>query len=91
RFFGSVEEVPRYAITMGVGTIQEAKRVVLMASGESKAEIIAKAIEGPITAQVTASVLQLHPDTIVFLDEAAASKLERYDYYKWVYENKPVL
>lgn len=91
RFFGSIDEVPRFAITMGVGTIQEAKRVILMASGESKADIIAKAIEGPMTAQVTASVLQLHPDTIVYLDEAAASKLERYDYYKWVYENKPAM
>lgn len=91
RFFGSVDDVPRYAITMGVGTIQEAERIILMASGESKAEIIAQAIEGPMTAQVTASVLQLHPDTLVLLDEAAASKLKRYDYYKWVYENKPVI
>ncbi|MBI1389749.1 MAG: glucosamine-6-phosphate deaminase [bacterium] len=91
RFFGSVEDVPRYAITMGVGTIQEAKQIILIASGENKAEIIAKAIEGPVTAQVTGSVLQLHAQTVVYLDEAAASKLERYDYYKWVFENKPKL
>ncbi len=90
RFFGKLEDVPRYAITMGVGTIQEASSIILVASGESKADIIAQAIEGPITSQVTASVLQLHADTTIILDQGAASKLKRYDYYKWVYDNKPV-
>lgn len=91
RFFNSADEVPRYAITMGVGAITEARRIVLLASGDSKAEVIAQAVEGPVTAQVTASVLQFHPDTVVILDKAAASKLERYDYYDWVYRNKPNL
>ncbi|NPU97125.1 MAG: glucosamine-6-phosphate deaminase [Candidatus Omnitrophica bacterium] len=89
RFFGSKDLVPRYAVTMGVGTIFEAKEIILLANGANKAETIAKAVEGPVTAQVTASILQLHPNTIFLLDEAAASKLERNDYYKWVYENKP--
>lgn len=89
RFFGSKAEVPRYAITMGVGTITEAKEIILLASGESKAATIAQAIEGPMTAWVTASILQLHPKTTFILDNAAASKLKRYDYYKWVYDNKP--
>lgn len=89
RFFGSKDQVPRYAVTMGVGTISEAKEIILLANGENKAETIAQAVEGPITAQVTASILQLHPKTTFILDEAAASKLKRYEYYKWVYENKP--
>ena len=89
RFFDKPEDVPRYALTMGIGTITEARHIILLATGENKADIIRQAIEGPVTAQVTASVLHLHPDVKFILDEAAASKLERYDYYKWVYENKP--
>jgi len=81
RFFKSIDEVPRAAITMGVGTILEARCCMLLASGEGKAEVVAKAIEGPVTSQITASALQLHPNVIVILDEAAASKLERKDYY----------
>ncbi|HEX28758.1 TPA: glucosamine-6-phosphate deaminase [Candidatus Poribacteria bacterium] len=81
RFFDSLDEVPRAAITMGVGTILEARTCLLLANGERKAEVVAKAIEGPITNQITASALQLHPNTIVVLDEGAASKLARKDYY----------
>ncbi|HID56766.1 TPA: glucosamine-6-phosphate deaminase [Candidatus Poribacteria bacterium] len=81
RFFDSLDEVPRAAITMGVGTILEARMCLLLASGEKKAEVVAKAIEGPVTNQITASALQLHPNTIVVLDEGAASKLTRKDYY----------
>ena len=77
RFFEKEEDVPRFAITMGVQTIFEAKKILLLASGENKAEAVAKFIEGPITPQITASVLQKHPDTIVILDEAAASKLKK--------------
>ena len=77
RFFEKEEDVPRFAITMGAQTIFEAKRILLLASGENKAEAVAKFIEGPITPQITASVLQKHPDTIVILDEAAASKLKK--------------
>lgn len=89
RFFKNAEEAPRYAITMGVGTIMEARTCILLASGESKAATIAKAIEGPVTSMNTASALQLHPNAIFVLDEPAAGALELYDYYRWVYENKP--
>jgi len=88
RFFGSADQVPRFAITMGVGTILEAKRIILLASGAPKAQIIATAIEGPITAQVTASALQLHRDVIVILDQEAAALLSRADYYRWVFDRK---
>jgi glucosamine-6-phosphate deaminase len=84
RFFASMDDVPRFAITMGVGTIFEAQRCVLMASGLNKAKVVAQAVEGPVTAQVTASALQLHRDTIVVLDEDAACELERKEYYKYV-------
>lgn len=89
RFFKKEEEVPRYAITMGVGTILEARHCLLLATGEKKAEPIAQAIEGPITSMVTASALQLHPYTTAILDEAASSELELREYYRWVYKNKP--
>ncbi len=84
RFFKDESEVPRYAITMGVGTVFEARKTVLLASGAKKAEVVAKAIEGSVTASITASALQLHRDTIVVLDEEAAGKLKRKEYYKYV-------
>jgi len=84
RFFEKEEDVPRYALSMGVGTILEAKKILLLASGESKADAVAALIEGPVTSQVTASALQLHPDVTVIIDEAAASKLKRKSYYKFV-------
>jgi glucosamine-6-phosphate deaminase len=65
----------------------EAKKILLLASGDSKAEPIAKAIEGPITSMCTASAIQMHPNTIVIIDEAAAKFLKEKDYYKWVYSN----
>jgi len=91
RFFSNADEVPRFAITMGVGTIMEAKRIIMLASGRSKAAIIAEAIEGPITAQVTASALQMHREVVVILDADAGSKLKRADYYRWIYEQKSKL
>ncbi|MBI1925454.1 glucosamine-6-phosphate deaminase [Candidatus Poribacteria bacterium] len=87
-FGGDAEAVPRMAITMGIGTIMEAKQCLLLANGESKADTIARCIEGPITAEVPASALQMHPRSIILVDEAAASRLKRIDYYKWAYENK---
>lgn len=67
RFFSSIDEVPTKAITMGIKTIMDAKKVILIASGAGKREIVEKAINGPITPQVPASVLQLHPDlTVVY-------------------------
>jgi len=89
RFFEKKEDVPQFAITMGVGTILEARKLLLVANGEKKAETVRKFIEGPVTSQITASALQLHPDAVVVLDEGAASKLEHADYYKWVYAQKP--
>ena len=89
RFFDSIEDVPRHCITMGVGTIMECRKLLLFAFGEGKAEIIARAVEGPITAMVPASALQLHQNVKILLDEAAASKLEQLDYYKEVFSNKP--
>ncbi len=83
RFFERGEEVPCYSITMGVGTVMEAEEIVLLASGQSKAEAICAAIEGGVTAQVTASVIQLHRRVTVFLDDEAASLLKRKDYYNF--------
>lgn len=77
RFFTNKSEVPRYAITMGIGTIMDARELVLIASGESKAEAIRAAVEGPITAMVPASIIQMHRRAYVVLDEAAASRLSR--------------
>ncbi|GAB4315173.1 MAG: glucosamine-6-phosphate deaminase [Candidatus Sumerlaeia bacterium] len=88
KHFERAEDVPRFAITMGVGTILEARRIVLVASGEAKADSVAAFIEGPVTSQVTASALQLHPCVTVVLDEAAARKLKRQDYYNWARDNK---
>ncbi len=82
RFFdGDISKVPRQAITMGVGTIMEARTLLLLASGKNKAEAVKKTVEGPITAMVPASIMQLHPKAILVLDEEAASLLEReYEY-----------
>jgi len=84
--FAPGEEIPRCAITMGIGTILEAKKVILLATGAAKAEAVAKAIEGPITSSLTASALQLHPDVTFILDEDAASELTQREYYRQVLE-----
>jgi len=88
RFFAKEEDVPRFALTMGVGTIMEAREILLIANGKNKAAVCAEFIEGPVTARVTASMLQLHPRVIVVLDEDAASQLKQADYYRWVQEQK---
>jgi glucosamine-6-phosphate deaminase len=88
-FFGGEEHMPRRAITMGVGTILECRRCVLLATGESKADVIAKAVEGPITSMISATALQLHARCTVVVDEAAASKLVEKDYYRWILANEP--
>ncbi|TGU90127.1 glucosamine-6-phosphate deaminase, partial [Mesorhizobium sp. M00.F.Ca.ET.186.01.1.1] len=71
----SVEEVPTQAVSMGIKTILGAKKVVLLASGEAKAQAVRLMVEGEPTADVPASLLQLHPDVTVIVDEAAASQL----------------
>lgn len=88
RFFENEAEVPRRALSMGVGTILEARCCLILAKGEAKAEPWAAMIEGPVTAQVPASALQLHPWTIAMSDVAAAGKLANVDYYKHVDEER---
>ena len=87
--FPKPEMMPRRAITMGVKTILNSKKAVLLATGDSKADIIAKAVEGPLCAAVTASALQLHQNCIVIMDEAAAKNLKMRDYYDWVFNSEP--
>lgn len=84
RFFENESQVPRFALSMGVGTILEAKEIILVANGKKKAKVIAQSIEGPVTSLISASALQLHPKVTFFLDEEAASELKRIDYYKFV-------
>ncbi len=84
RFFDSPDEVPVYAITMGVGTILESRKLILLATGKHKAEAVAAAIEGPVTSMVTASALQLHRDVMFIIDRDAASSLDMLDYYEWI-------
>lgn len=84
RFFEKIEDVPIYAITMGVGTILEARKILFLANGANKADAVAKAIEGPVTSMITASALQLHPDVTAFLDRDAAGKLSMIEYYEWI-------
>jgi glucosamine-6-phosphate deaminase len=80
--------IPNLAITMGVGTIMEARRCLMLASGADKADIVCRMVEGPIMSEVPATALQMHPRAVAILDEASASKLKRRDYYKWVFANK---
>jgi glucosamine-6-phosphate deaminase len=88
-FFGGADHVPRRAITMGVGTILEARRCLLLATGSAKAEIIARAVEGPITSMISATALQLHSRCTVVVDEAAAGRLQGGEYYRWIFTNEP--
>ncbi len=82
RYFDSMDKVPTMAITMGIGTIMSARSILLIASGESKARAIRDAIEGPVTSMVPASVLQLHPDVTIMIDEEASRMLAHCDYYR---------
>ena len=74
RFFATIDDVPKQAYTMGIGTIMRAKKILLIVSGEEKSSILYKALYGPVTPQVPASILQLHNDVVVVADEAALSK-----------------
>jgi glucosamine-6-phosphate deaminase len=87
-FFRDEADVPRFCLTMGIGTILETRSALLLASGKEKAEIIAESIEGPVTASVPASALQLHSQAKFIIDAEAASKLTKRDYYVWAYEHK---
>ena len=77
RFFRNLDEVPKCAITMGIGTIMDARQLVLVANSAGKADAIAKTCEGPITAIVPATIVQLHPKAMIVIDKPAASKLTR--------------
>jgi glucosamine-6-phosphate deaminase len=90
RFFdGDVEEVPQHCLTQGIGTLMEARHLVLLASGARKAEAVRQLVEGPVSATWPATALQLHPHVSVLLDPEAASMLERRDYYIETFEAKP--
>ncbi|HNQ89403.1 MAG TPA: glucosamine-6-phosphate deaminase [Verrucomicrobiota bacterium] len=87
--FRDASAMPRRAITMGVGTILESRRCLLLATGKEKAAIVARAVEGPITSMISATALQLHPRCTVIVDESAAGGLEGADYYRWLFDNEP--
>jgi glucosamine-6-phosphate deaminase len=88
-FGGDPDRVPKRALTMGVGTILEARELLLLATGAAKAGILARAVEGPITAMISASAVQLHPRCKVILDTAAAGSLTQREYYEWIFQNEP--
>jgi len=87
--FDDPARMPKRAITMGVGTILESRRCLMLVTGAEKAGIVAKAVEGPITSMISASALQLHPRCTVIVDEAAAVNLTQTEYYRWIFENEP--
>lgn len=89
RFFADVDDVPRHVVTQGIGTILEARHLVLIACGAAKAEPIARAVEGPVASMCPASAIQLHPHATVVVDEAAASRLTLTDYYRATFAAKP--
>lgn len=89
RFFDSVDDVPRHCITQGLGTILRARHLVLLAFGPGKAAAVAGAVEGPVTASLPGSAIQLHPHVTVVVDEAAAAQLRFADYYRYTFANKP--
>lgn len=87
--FDKPENMPRRAMTMGVGTILDSRRCIMLVTGAAKADIVSKAVEGPITSMISATALQLHPKCTVIVDEAAAAKLENRGYYDWIFQNEP--
>lgn len=89
RFFDSPAEVPVHALTQGIGTILDARHLVLLATGAHKAGAVASVVEGPIGARWPGSVLQAHPHVTVVVDEPAASRLELADYYRQMIASKP--
>ncbi len=92
RFFKDDEFQPHLSITMGIGTILDSRKVVLLATGENKADAVRDSIEGPLAARCPASALQMHQNVVFVIDEAAASKLEEKDFYKHIEkENQKLL
>lgn len=90
RFFGgNVDAVPRHVITQGLGTIREARHLVVLASGAAKAEAVHSVLEGPVSTMWPATILQCHPHVTVLVDEAAAGRLRLAGYYRETYAAKP--
>ncbi len=89
RFFGDLADVPRHVVTQGIGTILDARHLVLIATGSRKAEPIARAVEGPVTSMCPGSAIQLHPHVTVVVDEPAAADLTLADYFRATFTNKP--
>ncbi len=89
RFFDSVHDVPHHVLTQGLGTILQARHVVMIATGASKAPAVAAAVEGPVSALCPASVLQMHPHVTFVVDDEAAGQLKLADYYRFAAANKP--
>ncbi|MBF6180894.1 glucosamine-6-phosphate deaminase [Nocardia otitidiscaviarum] len=90
RFFdGDLSQVPTHVLTQGLGTISDADHLVMIATGEGKADAVAAAVEGPVSAFCPASILQMHPHVTVIVDPAAAVNLKAVDYYRFAVENKP--
>jgi glucosamine-6-phosphate deaminase len=90
RFFDDdIDQVPHHVITQGIGTILDARHLVLLATGAGKADAVAATVEGPVSALVPASALQLHPHATVVVDEAAATGLKLADYFRATYAAKP--
>ncbi len=87
--FENPEDMPKRAFTMGVGTIMDARRIFMLVTGAEKADVFAKAIEGPVTSMISATALQLHPNVVVVCDEAAAKNLVGREYYDFVFQNEP--
>lgn len=83
RLFAGNEFQPKLAITMGIATIMDARKILLLATGENKAAAVSKMVEGPVSAMCPASVLQMHERVTVLLDETAATGLKNRDYYDW--------
>ena len=91
RFFGALDDVPVHVLTQGLGTIMRSRHLLLLATGARKADAVAAAVEGPLTASCPASVMQLHPHATVLVTPEAAGGLERIDYYRAVQEAKASL
>lgn len=89
RFFAGLSEVPHHVVTQGLGTILEARHVVLIATGAQKSPAVRDFVEGPVSAICPASVLQFHPHATILMDEAAASSLKLADFYRHTYDHKP--
>ncbi len=87
--FDRPEDMPKRAFTMGVGTILDARNIIMLVTGSEKAKILAAAVEGPVTSMISATALQLHPRAVVVADEEAGALLKGREYYDWIFQNEP--